>query len=120
VCREVFRPLDFFHILLRYSLILKCIISIFSLINLHTKPHNDKVKQVFRNVLFITNKNRTYDIYISIQNLTQYFDKVPLAEITASSLLGYDATNLAHLYLGSFSHSSLQIPLSSVRLDGES
>ena len=39
--------------------------------------------------------------------------------ITASSLLGYDATSLAHLYLGSFSHSSLQILSSSVRLDGE-
>jgi hypothetical protein len=29
--------------------------------------------------------------------------------ITASNLLGYDATSLAHLYLGSFFHSSLQI-----------
>uniref|UniRef100_A0A674C9W2 Capping protein regulator and myosin 1 linker 1 n=1 Tax=Salmo trutta TaxID=8032 RepID=A0A674C9W2_SALTR len=38
---------------------------------------------------------------------------------TASSLLGSDATSLAHLYLGSFSHSSLQILSSSVRLDGE-
>ena len=37
----------------------------------------------------------------------------------ALSLLGYDATSLAHLYLGSFSHSSLQILSSSVRLDGE-
>ena len=40
--------------------------------------------------------------------------------ITASSLLGYDATSLAHLYLGRFSHSSLQILSSSVRVDGES
>ena len=40
--------------------------------------------------------------------------------ITALTLLGYDATSLAHLYLGSFSHSSLQIPSSSVSLDGES
>ena len=39
--------------------------------------------------------------------------------ITALNLLGYDATSLAHLYLGSFSHYSLQIPSSSVRLDGE-
>jgi hypothetical protein len=30
-----------------------------------------------------------------------------------------DTTSLAHLYLGSFSHSSLQILSSSVRLDGE-
>uniref|UniRef100_A0A674BFT4 Uncharacterized protein n=1 Tax=Salmo trutta TaxID=8032 RepID=A0A674BFT4_SALTR len=43
----------------------------------------------------------------------------PLAEITASSLLGFDATSLAHLYLGSFSHYSLQILSSSVRLNGE-
>ena len=42
-----------------------------------------------------------------------------MAGITASSLLGYDATSLAHLYLGSLSHSSLQILSSSVRLDGE-
>ena len=42
-----------------------------------------------------------------------------LAMITASSLLGYDATSMAHLCLGSFSHNSLQIPSSSVRLDGE-
>jgi hypothetical protein len=33
--------------------------------------------------------------------------------------LGYDAISLAHLYLGSFSHSSLQILSSSVRLEGE-
>ena len=39
--------------------------------------------------------------------------------ITASSLLRYDATSLAHLYLGSFTHSSMQIISSSVRLDGE-
>ena len=42
-----------------------------------------------------------------------------LAGITAYSLLVYDATSLAHLYLGSFSHSSLQILSSSARLDGE-
>ena len=42
-----------------------------------------------------------------------------MAAIIASSPLGYDATSLAHLYLGSFSHSSLQILSSSVRLDGE-
>ena len=41
-----------------------------------------------------------------------------MAEITALSL-GYDATSLVHMYLGSFSHSSLQILTSSVRLDGE-
>ena len=33
------------------------------------------------------------------------------------SLLVYGATSLSHLYLRSFSHSSLHIPSSSVRLD---
>ena len=41
---KVFRPLPFFHILLYYSLILKCIQLLFPLINLHTIPHNDKEK----------------------------------------------------------------------------
>jgi hypothetical protein len=50
---------------------------------------------------------------------TQYFVEAPLAAITASSLLGYDATSLEHLYLRNFSHSALQILSSSVRLDGE-
>ena len=34
--------------------------------------------------------------------MTQYFVEAPLAAITASNLLGYDATSLAHLYLGTF------------------
>ena len=34
---------------------------------------------------------------------TQYFVEAPLVVITSSSLLGYNATSLAHLYLGSFS-----------------
>ena len=42
-----------------------------------------------------------------------------MAAITALSLLGYEATCLAPLHLGTFSHSSLQILSSSVRLDGE-
>ena len=50
---------------------------------------------------------------------TQYFVEAPLAVITTSSLLGYDATSLPKLYLGNFSHSSLQILSSSVRLKGE-
>ena len=41
-----------------------------------------------------------------------------LAVTTASSLLGYDTTSLAHLYLESFSHSSLQI-LSSCQVGWE-
>ena len=60
-----------------------------------------------------------YYIYISIQTFTQYFFEASLAAFTISSLLGCDATSLAHLYLGSFSHSSLQILSSSVRMDGE-
>ena len=39
---KVFRTLDFFHILLRYRLILKCIKYFF--INLQTIPHNGKSK----------------------------------------------------------------------------
>jgi hypothetical protein len=61
-----------------------------------------------------------YHIYISIQTLvTQYVSEAPLAAISALSRLGYDATSLAHLYLGTFSHSSLQVLSSSVRLDGD-
>ena len=47
-------------------------------------------------------------IYIRIQTLTQYFVEAPLAVTIALSLLGYDPTSLAHLYLGSFSYCSLQ------------
>jgi hypothetical protein len=35
--------------------------------------------------------------------------EAPLAVIIASRILGYDATGLANLYLGSFFHFSLQI-----------
>ena len=48
VIRKEFRPLHFFHILFRYSLILKLIKYIFLLIIQHTIPHNDNAKQVFR------------------------------------------------------------------------
>ena len=41
-----------------------------------------------------------------------------MAAITALSLLGHDATSFAHLDLGIFCCSSLQILSSSVRLDG--
>ena len=41
------------------------------------------------------------------------------AAITALSLLGYDTTSLAHLYLRSIAHSSLRILSSHVSLDGE-
>uniref|UniRef100_A0A8C7P327 RNA helicase n=1 Tax=Oncorhynchus mykiss TaxID=8022 RepID=A0A8C7P327_ONCMY len=51
--RKVFRPLDFFQILLHYSLILILIKIVVLLINLHTIPHNDKEKtslDIFANV----------------------------------------------------------------------
>ena len=71
-----------------------------------------KQKQVFR--IYKTQKTE-----IPHLPFTQYFVEASLAPITALSLLGYDATSLAHLYLGSFSHSSLQILSSFVQLDGE-
>ena len=40
--RKVFKPLDFFNILLRYSLILKWIKCMFFIIYLHAVLHNDK------------------------------------------------------------------------------
>ena len=43
-------------------------------------------------------------MYIGIQTI--YMVEAHLTAITALSLLGYDATSLAHLYLGSLSHSS--------------
>ena len=71
-----------------------------------------KQRQVFRK-LEISYLHKYSDPLLST------FVEAPLAVITALSLLGYDATSLAQLYLGSFSHSSLQILSSSVRLDGE-
>ena len=70
-----------------------------------------KQKQFFRKL------NITF-IYV-FRPFTLYFVEAPLAVITALSLLGYDATSLVHLYLGSFSHYSLQILSRSVRLNGE-
>ena len=39
-------------------------------------------------------------------NVLKIIVEAPFAAITASYLLGYDATSLAHLYLGSFSQHS--------------
>ena len=67
-------------------------------------PIMTKQKQVdiFSNILKIN-----WNIYLQIfRPFTQYFVEVPLAEIRAWTL---DATSLAHLYLRSFSHSSLQM-----------
>jgi len=51
--------------------------------------------------------------------LSQYFGEEPLGAIAALSLLGFVCISFAHLDLGIFSHSSLQICSSSVKLDGE-
>ncbi len=58
-------------------------------------------------------------MYISIHSLYSILCWNTLAPITASSLFVYDATSLAHLFLGSSSHSSLQDLSSSIRSDGE-
>ena len=62
----------------------------------------------------VANLFKTQNLNITVTKLqTLYFVEAPLAANTASSIFGCDATSLAHLYLGSFSPSSLQI------LDGE-
>ena len=67
-----------------------------------------KQKQVFIHFCKCIKNKLRYHIYI-FRPFTQYFVEAALAAITASSLLEYDTTSLAHLYLESFSHSSLQI-----------
>ena len=64
--QKVFRPLVFFHILLHYIVILKCIKLFFPLMNLHTIPHNDKAKTFFWHFCKCIKNNQ---IYISIQTL---------------------------------------------------
>ncbi len=73
--------------------------------------------EIFANLLKIKNKKKSHVHKYSA--FAQYFVEAPLAPITALSLFEYDATSLAHLFLGSFSHSSLQDLSSSIRLDGE-
>ena len=82
-------------------------------------PIMTKQKQAFRNVCKRIIKKLQNYIYTSLQTLYSVLCWSTLAALTTSSLLGHDATSLAHLYLGSFSHSSLQILSSSVRLDGK-
>ena len=60
-----------------------------------------------------------YHIYIIIQTLYSVLSWSTFVSNSDSSLLGYDATSLAHLYFRSFSHSSLQILSCFVRFDGE-
>ena len=65
---KLFRPLDLFHILLRYSLILKLMKLQFVVVNLRTIPHNDKAKTVFCSHIHKMFKQIQL-IYISIQTL---------------------------------------------------
>ena len=115
---KVFTALHFFHISLCYSLIPKWIQFIFFLTILHTIPNNANTqKGFFLNVWkCIRNKEQKYNMYISIHSLCSVLCCGTLAAITASSLLEYEATSLAHLSLASFAQSSLQNPLSSIRL----
>ena len=79
-----------------------------------------KWKQVFRNYSKLKKKKEILHSHsYSYSYFTQYFVEASLAVIIASSLLGYDATSLARLYLGNFCHSILQILSSSIWLDGE-
>ena len=106
---KVFRPLHFFHILLCSSLILKWIKTFFSSIYIKY-PIMTKRKQAFQfKQIYI---KKTLEIshlhkYSDCLQTVKYFIEAPLTVITISSLLGYDAASLAHLYLGNFSHSSL-------------
>ena len=77
-----------------------------------------KQKQIFFIFLLIYIYFLNRKITLIFRPFNQYFFEAPLAVITTLSLLGYDATSLAHLYLGSFSHSSIQTLSSSVRLIG--
>ena len=95
-----------FSTFLRYSLILNWISRFLS-------------SSIYTQYPIITKKKQVLGFFLQLHKKYQ-IDKysAPLAAITALSL-GYDATSSAHLYLGSFSYSSLQILSSSVRLDGE-
>uniref|UniRef100_A0A8C7TRS8 Negative elongation factor complex member B n=1 Tax=Oncorhynchus mykiss TaxID=8022 RepID=A0A8C7TRS8_ONCMY len=64
----------------------------------------------------IKHLKRTYHLHKYSDPLLSTLLKHLLVAITASSLLVYDATSMAHLYLGSFSHSSLQILSSSCQV----
>ena len=74
-----------------------------------------KQKLFYRNVC--KKYIKKYHIYISIQTLHLVLCWSIFGSNYSLKSLGYDTTSLAHLYLGSFSHSSLQILSNSVRLD---
>ena len=79
-----------------------------------------KWKHVFRNFYkLIKDEKLKCRASISTQSLSQHLVEAPLAAIAASTLLVYVCISFAHLDLGIFSHSSLQICSSPVKLDGE-
>ena len=103
-------PYTFFTLLL-CSLVLKWLRLISSLINIHSIAHNNNAKTESEFFANLSKKGKN-----EISHWHNYWD--PLAEITASSLLGYDMTSSVHLDLGAFCHSSLQI-LSSLKVGQE-
>ena len=70
--RKVFRPLDFFHILLSYSLILKWIRKKETSViySTHNNPIMTKRKQVYRIFCEVTKSNKQkHLIYVSVQTI---------------------------------------------------
>ncbi len=105
--RKVFTALHFFHMLLCYSLIPKCIKFIIFLKILQTIPHNDNVKEDCLKSLQIYKKNKIKKNHIyRFTAFAQYFVEAPLASITVSNIFGYDATSFDHHHLAIICHSS--------------
>ena len=72
---------------------------------------------VFRKTYLYLLKNGNITFTYVFRPFTQYFVETPLAAITF--FLGMTLQAWLHLYLGSFSHSSLKILSSLVMMDGE-
>jgi hypothetical protein len=72
---KVFSPLHLYHMLLRYSLILKLIQLKMSIIKLHTISHNDKAKtlflEIFANLLRTKTEILHFHKYSETWNLAQ-------------------------------------------------
>ncbi len=108
-----------------YSLIPKWIKFIISLKILQTIPHNDKVKeiclkslQIYKNKKMGKKKKSHAHKYSQplLNTLLKHLWHQLQPQVFLSMMLN---TSLAHLFLGSFSHSSLQDLSSSIRLDGK-
>ena len=112
-------PLNFSHILLRYSH--KQIDFIGILCERPTLSGTQlwsTEKIILDFIYFFTNKN--WKVWCAkVFSRSQYFVEPPFAAITAANLLRYVSTSFAHLETEIFAHSSLQNSSSSVRLDGE-